>query len=169
MEKIARRYDELETQLSSHDVLADPVRITAIAKERAELEPKMQAYEKYKDLLTQLEDAKSLAAEESDEEMIELANQEIDDLESECETLEEELKIMLIPQSPLDEKNIMMEIRAGTGGEEAALFAGELYRMYSHYADMKGWKTEIMSTHPSEMGGFIESVVSIAGPGYILT
>jgi peptide chain release factor 1 len=163
MEKVVTRFSELEKQFSSPEVLADPAQITKIAKERSELEPKIQVFEKYKDLLTQLEDAKNLVKEETDEEMIELAKMEAESLDAECAELKEKLKIMLIPQSPLDEKDIIMEIRAGTGGEEAALFAGELYRMYSHYADVKGWKIDIMSTSPSEIGGFKEIVFSISG------
>ncbi|MFC1650911.1 peptide chain release factor 1 [Candidatus Latescibacterota bacterium] len=163
MEKVAARYSELEKQFSSEEVLADPALISKIAKERAELEPKIQVFEKYKGLLAQLEDSKNLVKEETDEEMIELAKMEVDSLEQECAELNEKLKIMLIPQSPLDEKDIIMEIRAGTGGEEAALFAGELFKMYSHYADIKGWKIDIMSSSPSEIGGFKEMIFSISG------
>ncbi|MFC1538008.1 peptide chain release factor 1 [Candidatus Latescibacterota bacterium] len=163
MEKLENRYSELEKKLSSQEVLSDPALITKIAKERAELEPKIKAFQKYKKLLTQLEDAKNLLDEETNEEMIELVKTEVHSLEQECPALKEKLRIMLIPQSPLDEKDIIMEIRAGTGGEEAALFSGELFRMYSHYADIKGWKIEIMSSSPSEIGGFKEIIFSISG------
>jgi len=144
-------------------VLSDPALISKIAKERSDLEPKVKAFERYKGLISQLEDARKLIKDEEDEEMIELARIEVESLEQEISTLEEKLKIILIPPSPLDDKDIIMEIRAGTGGEEAALFAGELYRMYCHYADIKGWDTDILSSSPSEIGGFKEIIFSISG------
>ena len=163
MEIIVTRCEELEKQLLSQEVLSDPSLISKIAKERADLEPKVKTFKRYKELISQLEDARKLIKVEKDVEMIELAEMEVESLEQEISTLEENLKIMLIPPSPLDDKDIIMEIRAGTGGEEAALFAGELYRMYCHYADIKGWKIDILSSSPSEIGGFKEIFFSISG------
>ena len=163
MERIVIRCEELEKQLLSREILSDPALISKIAKERSDLEPKVKAFARYKVLISQLEDARKLIEDEEDEEMIELARIEVESLEQEIATLEEKLKMMLIPTSPLDEKDIIMEIRAGTGGEEAALFVGELFRMYSHYADIKGWKIDILSSSPSEIGGFKEIIFSISG------
>lgn len=163
METIVNRCEELEKQLLSQEVLSDPSLISKIAKEHADLEPKVKTFKRYKELISQLEDARKLIKDEEDEEMIELAEMEVESLDQEISTLEEKLKIMLIPPSPLDDKDIIMEIRAGTGGEEAALFAGELYRMYCHYADIKGWNIDILSSSPSEIGGFKEIVFSISG------
>ena len=163
MEKIVNRYDELGEQLSSQKVLSNPILLSKIAKERSDIEPKVQMYEKYKELTNQLDDTGKLLKEEQDSEMIELARMEIESLEQEIASLEEKMKIMLLPADPMDGKNIIMEIRAGTGGKESALFAGELYKMYSHYAELKGWSTEALSSSVSEVGGFKEIVFSING------
>ncbi len=163
MEKIVTCYEELGKQLSSHEVLSNPGFISKIAKEHSEIEPKVNAYKRYKRLIKQLEDAHKLIEEENDGEMIELARIEAESLEREIISLEKQLKIMLMPVNPLDGKNIIMEIRAGTGGDEAALFAGELYRMYCHYADFKEWKGEVLSSSTSEVGGFKEIIFSISG------
>jgi len=163
MEKLVVLYKELEDKFSSQEVLSNPALLSKIAKERSELTPKITAYVRYKSLHTQLEEAHTIIQEENDPEMIQLAKTEIEALQQEIESLEEKLKIMLLPPDPLDGKDIVMEIRAGTGGEEAAIFASELYRMYTHYADSKGWKTEVVSTSVSEVGGFKEIIFSIAG------
>ena len=163
MEKMVARYIELGEQLSSREVLSNPVLISQMAKERSELEPMVQAYDKFKDMTIQFEDARKLLKEEQDEEMVELAKNEIESLEQEISSLEGKMRIMLLPADPMDGKNIIMEIRAGTGGEEAALFAAELYRMYCHFADSNGWKAETLSTSASEVGGFKEIIFSISG------
>ncbi len=163
MEKILIRFGELGEQLSSAEVLSNPTLLSKIAKERSDIEPKVNTYEKFRQLTAQLEDARSLIKEETDQEMVELANSEAGSLAQEIKELEEKMKVMILPADPLDGKNIIMEIRAGTGGEEASLFAGELYRMYVHYADLKGWKTEVLSSSTSEVGGFKEIIFSISG------
>jgi len=163
MKKIIARYDELGEQFSSPEVISNPALLSKIAKERSDLEPKAHTYEKYTELTIQLEDARKLMEEESDQEMITLACAEVESLEKEIGKLEEQMKLMLLPADPMDGKNIIMEIRAGTGGEEATLFAGELYRMYTHYADVKGWKAEVLSSSASEVGGFKEIIFSISG------
>lgn len=163
MKKFYDLYEDLGRELSSPEVIAAPARMTKLAKERADLEPKIAAFDRYQELTRQLDDARELARAESDPEMVELARGEIGEIEREIETLEQTLRVLLLPADPLDGKGIIMEIRAGTGGEEAALFAGSLYRMYSHYADRKGWTTETLSSAPSDRGGFKEIVFSIAG------
>ena len=161
--KFYERYEELGRELSSPEVIANPSLMSRIAKERSDLDPRIQAFRRYETLRRQLEETCELQKQETDPEMIELARGEIEDLEHELAELEHKLHLMLIPPDPLDGKNIIMEIRAGTGGEEAALFAGDLYRMYSHYADTKGWTTEVLSSAPSEKGGFKEIIFSING------
>ncbi len=161
--KIHDLYEELGRELASPEVIGNPARMTRVARERAELEPKIQAFERYMTLSRQIEDARDLARQETDPEMIEMARDEVGDIERELEALEQKLRVMILPPDPLDGKSIIMEIRAGTGGEEAALFAGSLYRMYAHYADRKGWTTEVLSSAPSERGGFKEVIFSISG------
>lgn len=163
MKKINLRYSELERDLSSPEVISNPALFSKIARERSTLEPKVQTYERFIKLTGQLESARQLLDEERDSELLELARVETEELEVQCAELEENLKLMLLPEDPLDGKDVIMEIRAGTGGEEAALFAGSLYRMYSHYADIMGWKVEGLSSTPSDIGGFKEIIFSIAG------
>ena len=163
MKKIEARYNELEARLSSPDVVSNPSLITKIAKERSELEPIVQAYKKFSKLNMQYDEALNLIEEEQDDEIIEMAQTEAETLREEIDSLEEQLKVMLLPKDPLDGKGIIMEIRAGTGGEEAALFAAELYRMYTHYADAVGWNYETLSSSVSEFGGFKEIIFSISG------
>ena len=163
MDRLAARFRELGDRLGSPEVLANPPLITTLARERAELEPKIEAYDRYRALIRRFNDAHDMLDTEEDPDMLGLARAEIEETEPEIDALEERLKIMLLPADPLDGKNIIMEIRAGTGGEEASLFAAELYRMYTHYADARGWTTEILSSSSSEVGGFKEIVFSIAG------
>lgn len=161
--KIYDQYARLGEQLSSPEVISNPPLISKIAKEHADLEHKVHLFRRHEKLLSQLSESKSLLEEENDPEMIELAQSEIESIEKELALLEEKLKILLLPPDPLDVRDIIMEIRAGTGGEEAALFAGGLYRMYSHYADAMGWTVEVLSSTPSGKGGFKEIIISISG------
>ena len=163
MENRLRHYNSLGEQLLDPEVFSNPPLMTKLSKERSDMEHMIEVFNRYKIILSQLDDSRKLLSSETDPEIIELAKAETETLEPEAEKLEEELKIMLLPKDPLDDKGIIMEIRAGTGGEEASLFAGELYRMYTHYAEKKGWKTEILSSSGSEVGGFKEVVFSIAG------
>jgi len=163
IEKIMSRYDELGERQLSPDVLTNPSLLTKIAKERSDLEPKVKVFAHYRKLTGQLNDARNLMNEEHDHDMIKLVREEIEELEEKIEKLEDEIRFMLLPRDPLDGKDIVMEIRAGTGGEEASLFAAELYRMYTHYSDHKGWKIEVLSSSPSETGGFKEIIFSISG------
>ena len=157
------RYDDLGERLSSQEVLSNPPLLTQLAKERFSLEPKVNAFRKFEELVSQLDDARAIAEEEDDPEMLELAQSEVKTLEKDIEELEEDIKFMLLPPDPLDGKDIIMEIRAGTGGEEAALFAADIYRMYTHFADMKNWKTEVLSSAPSEVGGYKVIIFSVSG------
>ena len=163
MQKLCERYDELGRELSSQDVLSNHSLISKLAKERSALEPKVTKYKRYREIAAQLEDTRELINEEQDPEMLKLARAEAEKLEKESISLEEELKFIVLPTDPLNGKDIIMEIRAGTGGEEAALFAGNLYRMYGFFADSKGWKVEGLSLTHSDMGGFKEIIFSISG------
>ena len=163
MKRIFDRYDDLCDRLSSEEVLTNPQLLSQVAKERSDLEAKVALFRRYEEIAKQLDEVKQLVSEETDPEMLELAREENETLENELHELEENIKFMLLPADPLDGKDIIMEIRAGTGGEEAALFASNLYRMYSHYADIKGWKSEVLSSAPSEVGGFKEIIFSISG------
>ena len=163
MKRIFDRYDELGVRLSSSEILSNRSLLTKYARERSDLEPQVASFRRYESFTKQLDDAYVLIREEEDPDLVKLAREEAEKLEQELGELEEELKYMLLPPDPLDGKDIVMEIRAGTGGEEAALFAANLYRMYMHYADMKDWKTELLSSTPSEIGGFKEVIISISG------
>ncbi|MFC1606427.1 peptide chain release factor 1 [Candidatus Latescibacterota bacterium] len=163
IQRIYERYDELGERLSSEEVASNPKLLMKYSKERSDLDSKVVAFHRYEEILKQLEDARTLIQDEDDEEIITLAREESDSLETELEELEESIKFMLLPPDPLDGKDIIMEIRAGTGGEEAALFVANIYRMYTHYADAKGWKTDTLSSTPSEVGGFKEIIFSVSG------
>jgi peptide chain release factor 1 len=168
LEKLAHveeRYEELNTVLSDPDIASDYVRANEYAQERAELEEVVNTYRRYKQVQEELSDTRSLLQENLGSEMSELALEEIASLEDEAEDLEQELRAFLLPKDPNDEKNVIVEIRAGTGGEEAALFAGDLYRMYSRYAENKGWKTQILSSSSTGIGGFKEVIFLVEGKG----
>ena len=168
LEKLAHveeRYEELNAVLSDPDIASDYVRANEYAQERAELEEVVNTYRRYKQVQEELSDTRSLLQENLGSEMSELALEEIASLEDEAEDLEQELRAFLLPKDPNDEKNVIVEIRAGTGGEEAALFAGDLYRMYSRYAENKGWKTQILSSSSTGIGGFKEVIFLVAGRG----
>lgn len=163
MKRIYDRYDELGERLSSSEVLSNHPLLTKLARERSNLEPKVASFRRYETITRQLDDAYILIREENDPELVKLAREEVERLEQEIEELEEELNYVLLLPDPLDGKSIVMEIRAGTGGEEAALFAADLYRMYMHFADMRDWKTELLSSTPSEKGGFKEVIFAVSG------
>ncbi len=162
LENLERRFEDLEQQLSSPEVLADQDRYRKMTKAHAELRDVVDAFRKYKALKAQHAESKELQGD-SDPEIRAMANEELKQLEPELTELEKALTIMLLPRDPLDDKNIILEIRAGTGGEEAALFAADLFRMYSRYAETKGWKVELMSASDSDTGGYREVIALIAG------
>ncbi len=162
---LEERYEELTRRLSAPEVIAHQEQFRKYAKLRAELEEIVVKYREYKKLSQEIVDTRELLLMETDTEMRELAKGELEELEPRVEGVEQELHMLLIPKDPNDEKNIVLEIRAGTGGEEAALFAGDLFRMYSKYAEQKGWKVEIMSRNPIGIGGFKEIIALIEGKG----
>lgn len=158
-------YEELMRMLGDPDVTQDTKRFTKLMKEQAELAPIVEAYKQYKQAKQDVEDSLAMLEEENDEEMREMAKEELSDAKKRIEELEHELKILLLPKDPNDDKNIILEIRAGAGGDEAALFAAELYRMYSNYADSQHWKVEIISINENGIGGFKEVVAMVTGKG----
>ncbi|MCI9224717.1 MAG: peptide chain release factor 1 [Acutalibacter sp.] len=158
------RYEELSEKLYDPQSAADPAVFAALMKESRELEPLVAVYREYKQCMEAVKGARELL-ESSDKELRELAQQELRENTARAEELSEEIKILLLPKDPNDEKNVIMEIRGGTGGEEAALFAYDLYRMYTAYAEGRGWRTEIVSLNETELGGFKEVSFLIDGEG----
>ena len=162
LENLERRFADLEQQLSSPDILTDQDRYRKMTKAHADLREVVDVFKKYKELRAQLEESKSMQ-NDADSEIREMAFEEAKELEKTMEELEQELKLLLLPKDPLDDKNIILEIRAGTGGDEAALFAADLFRMYSRYAETKGWKVEIMSCSDTGTGGYKEIIALLKG------
>ena len=165
LEDLRIRLDEILNELQEPDVANDQNRFRKLMKEQNDLTPIVEAYNEYKECKQAIEDSLEMLEEESDEEMRELAKEELNDNKKRVEELEQELKILLLPKDPNDEKNVIVEIRAGAGGDEAALFAAEIYRMYVHYADSRRWKTEMISLNENGIGGFKECVFMITGQG----
>jgi peptide chain release factor 1 len=167
LEKLAdveKRYMELEGMMSDPQLLGQQREFSKLAKERAELEQIVARYREWRKVEQEIEDNRQIL-EESDEGMRELAKEELASLRERKEALENEIKILILPKDPNDAKNVIVEIRAGTGGEEAALFAAELFRMYSRYAESRGWRVEMMSSNPTGLGGYKEIIISIEGHG----
>lgn len=160
LRSLSARLDELEMRLSAPDLYDDPARAAALLKERNELEPVVTAYRSYETARKTAADAAEML---SDPDMKELAQEELAQAKADMARLEDELKILLLPKDPNDGKNIFVEIRGGAGGEESALFAADLYRMYTMYADKRGWQTEVMSKSETELGGYKEVVFRVAG------
>ena len=161
LEKIKTRYEEITALLADPKIFNDRDRYRELAKEERSLSEIVAKYERYKTIIKNIEDDKTLLKESDDEELRELAETELPELEQKQDDLEEELKILLLPKDEQDEKNAIIEIRAGTGGGEAGLFAGDLFRMYSRFIERKGWKMEILSSHPQGIGGFKEIVFQV--------
>jgi protein subunit release factor A len=151
LDHIESRYEEMTQQLSSPEILSDSGRYQKLAKQHAEMAQMVAKYKEWKEIEKGLQDAKQLLVETDDPEMKQMAHDEEHALEARHETVERELKLLLIPKDPNDEKNVIVEIRAGTGGDEASLFAGELFRMYSRYAETQGWRVEILESSPSSI------------------
>ncbi len=164
LKSVTERYNELNRMMADPDVAADYARLNEYARERTELEELVQTFQRYEEIERQISDNLELL-EEDDAEIRELAELENVELEAELESLEEELKLLLLPKDPNDEKNVIVEIRAGTGGDEAALFAGELFRMYSRWAEDHKFKTELLSSSDTGMGGFKEVIFAVKGKG----
>jgi peptide chain release factor 1 len=158
------KYEELTRRLSDPETVKDMNLYMKLSKEQAELKPILVKFREYKKLLRDIEETRELL-NSGDRELKELAEEEMEGLKEQQPQIEQELKILLLPKDPRDERNVIVEIRAGTGGEEAALFASELYRMYSKFAEQKGWRVEIMDSNPTGMGGLKEITVSLQGKG----
>ena len=158
-------YEELMLMLGDPDVTQDTKRFTKLMKEQAELAPIVEAYKQYKQAKQDVEDSLAMLEEENDEEMREMAKEELSDAKKRIEELEHELKILLLPKDPNDDKNVVVEIRAGAGGDEAALFAAEIYRMYLHYAESKRWKVELVECEEIGIGGMKNVTFMIDGQG----
>jgi peptide chain release factor 1 len=162
LENVEKRYLELEKLLSTPEVISDREKFQAYSKELGDLKELYHKSQDYRQTLKEMDDARHLAQEE---EMKEIAQSELEKLEEKQKTLEKEIEILLLPKDPFDEKNIILEVRAGTGGDEAALFAGDLLRMYLRYAERHGWKTELISSNPTGLGGYKEVIFNIIGKG----
>ncbi|NLK75775.1 MAG: peptide chain release factor 1 [Clostridiales bacterium] len=165
LEDILLRYQEIEQEMLNPDIVNDQVRYTKLRKEQADLYDIVEKYKEYKETQQTIEDSLTILEEETDEELCEMAKEELSLSKQRIVKIEEELKILLLPKDPNDEKNVIVEIRAGAGGDEAALFAAELYRMYCQYADSNRWKTDMMSLNENGIGGFKEVVFMINGKG----
>ena len=159
------RYEEMMNQLSEPDVANDPERFKRLMKEQSDLTPIVEAYKEYKQCKQNVEDSLAMLDEESDEEMRELAKEELNESKARIEELEQELKVLLLPKDPNDDKNVIVEIRAGAGGDEAALFAAEIYRMYVHYAESQRWKVETLEMEEIGIGGMKSVNFMITGQG----
>ncbi len=164
LNKIEERFEELTSELMRPEVVSDYQKFQRFSKEQAELAPLVEKIAEYKKLLGEMRDAEELLRSE-DRDMRELAEAELDELKRRKPGLESDLMVALIPKDPRDEKNVILEIRAGTGGEEAALFAADLFRMYSKYAEAKRWKVEVIDSSPTGLGGLKEIVASVVGKG----
>ena len=165
LKNIKERYDELNELLNDPEVFKDQNNFRELSKEQSEISSIVSKYEEYEKNATQIAEAKEIIANDSDSDMVELAEAEIKELQEELEKTEQELKVLLIPKDQADEKNAIVEIRAGTGGDEACLFAGDLVRMYLKYAEVQRWKIEMLSSHPQGRGGFKEISFLISGLG----
>ncbi len=165
LEDLLIRYEELMSELSEPDVANNPERFRKLMKEQSDLTPVADAYRSYKQCRQNMEDSLAMLEEESDEELRALAREELGSARAGVEELEKKLKILLLPKDPNDEKNVIVEIRAGAGGDEAALFAAEIYRMYQHYAEARNWKTEIVEADETGIGGMKSITFILSGQG----
>ena len=165
LKEVKEKFEEINRQLSDPEITKDQEKLIKLSKERSDLTEVVEAYDKYNEITKNIEGNKEVIDGSEDDELIEMAKEELVELESIRETLEEKIKALLIPKDPDDDKDVIVEIRAGTGGDEAGLFAGDLFRMYSRFAEVKGWKEEIMDLNESGMGGIKEVVFSLSGKG----
>jgi peptide chain release factor 1 len=164
LDEVEKRYEELVRLLADPRVLANPREMQKLARERAEISKLVESYRLYKKVDEEIQESRALLLE-SDEEMRELAKSELQALKERQAALEQEIRVLLLPRDSRDEKNVFLEIRAGTGGEEAALFASSLFRMYAKYAEMNRWRVEVMSQNPTGLGGFREIIALVEGKG----
>jgi peptide chain release factor 1 len=165
LNEVERKYEELTERLGDPNIISDPKEYQRIAKAHADLSELMDKWREYQSVRKQITDTETMLGERLDEELREMAQMELNELKDKVPGLEQDLKIMLLPKDPNDEKDVLLEIRAGTGGEEAALFAGDLLRMYTRYAERRGWKADLLSATPTGIGGYKEAIVGIKGIG----
>ncbi|OLO42265.1 peptide chain release factor 1 [Alkalihalophilus pseudofirmus] len=165
LQSLEDRYDRLNEMLSDPEVISDSKKLREYSKEQSDLEETVQAYREYKSVVEQYKEARAMLEEKLDHEMHVMVKEEISELSKQQAELEARLKILLLPKDPNDDKNVIMEIRGAAGGDEAALFAGDLYRMYSRFAETQGWKTEVMEANTTGVGGFKEVIFMINGKG----
>ncbi|WNR44618.1 peptide chain release factor 1 [Paenibacillus roseipurpureus] len=165
LQSIVDRYEKLSELLCDPDVTSDTKKLREYSKEQSDLQEAYDAYNEYKSVSEQLADAKAMQNEKLDDEMREMVKMEIEELTEQSAKLEEHLRILMMPKDPNDDKNVIVEIRGAAGGDEAALFAGDLYRMYTRYADSQGWRTEILDASVNDLGGFKEIIFMITGKG----
>ena len=163
LDQIEARYEELTSALATLEIIQDSAKYQKTAKAHSEIAPVVERYREYKDLKKGIAESKAVLADEKDSEMRAYAQEELDNLEVRLARVEEELKVLLLPKDPNDEKNVILEIRAGTGGDEATLFAAEIFRMYTRYAETQGWKVEVLSTSESAVGGLKEVIALMEG------
>ncbi len=163
LKDIQNNFIDVEKALSDPDQISNPQRLQELSKTHAELSPIVSAYKDYQQLETAIEETQTMLADESDADMLALAQEELEDLKEQQDELIDTLKMLLIPKDPNDEKNVIIEIRAGTGGEEASLFASEIFRLYTRYAERKGWKIDMLSANATGLKGFKEVIFSIEG------
>jgi len=157
------KYEEIQAKLRDPSVTSDHNQLRELGKQNAEIEPTILVYRRLKSAESQIDSAKQIIAHDTDPEMREMAEQELDLQQEEAKRLEEELKLLLAPRDPRDDKDVIVELRAGEGGDESALFAGDIFRMYNRYAERRGWKTEVLSSNPSSIGGFKDVIFAVKG------
>jgi peptide chain release factor 1 len=168
LEKLAgieKRYDELNVLMTDPAVIADYNRLRETGQERTSLEPIVNAYHDYRDALRHLDEARSMAASESDADLKAMADEEVTQLQEQIAQMESNIKVLLVPKDPRDDRNVIVEIRAGTGGDEAGIFAADLFRMYSRFAENHNWKSELLSSNETGVGGFKEVIFMVKGKG----
>jgi peptide chain release factor 1 len=165
LQAVEDRYERLNELLSDPEIVNDPKKLRDYSKEQSDIQDTVMAYREYKEVREQLKDAKEMLEEKLDAEMREMVKEEVSELEERVEGLEAQMRILLIPKDPNDDKNVIMEIRGAAGGDEAALFAGDLYRMYSRFAEAQGWKTEVIDASTTGVGGYKEIIFMINGKG----
>jgi peptide chain release factor 1 len=165
LEGVSARFEEVGKLITQPEVISDMKRYVKLNKEYSQLEPLVQAYSNYKNLLSNITDAKEILAQESDPEMKEMAKDELETLSSQQAPMEDEIKMLLVPNDPEDDKDAILEIRAGTGGDEASIFAGDLYRMYLKFAEARKWKVSTTSFTEGTVGGYKEIIMSVSGDG----
>ncbi|MEY8349218.1 peptide chain release factor 1 [Bacillus cereus] len=165
LQAVEDRYEKLNELLSNPEIISDSNKLREYSKEQSDIQETVEVYREYKDVREQLRDAKAMLEDKLDAEMREMVKEEVSELEGQDKELSERLKILLVPKDPNDDKNVIVEVRGAAGGDEAALFAGDLYRMYSRYAEVQGWKTEIIEASYTELGGYKEIIFMINGKG----